>query len=142
MNTIRTKLRKIKYAFRHDFFSIENVVLIVAIFLCFIWTIQAISAMSRNWELSERLSSEKKQLELLSLELEAAELENTYYQTTEYQELIARRDLDKQNAGEHMVVMPENSDAAKNKHKINLSTNTEKQYSNIEKWFKFLFPTY
>ena len=142
MNTIKTKLRRIKYIFRHDFFSIENVVLIVAIILCFIWTFQAIAAMSRNWELSERLTAEKKQLELLSLEVESAELENTYYQTPEYQELVARRDMDKKLAGENMVVMPVNSDAARQKHKLTQSDNTAKQYSNAEKWFRFLFPTY
>ncbi len=142
MNAIKAKLRKIKYIFRHDFYSIENVVLLVAIVLCFVWTFQSISAMSRNWELSERLTAEKKQLELLKLEVEAAELENTYYQTEEYQELVARRDLDKKTSGENMVVMPTNSEAAKSKHKLAQSEDTTKQYSNIEKWIKFLFPVY
>lgn len=131
-----------KYIFRHDFCSIENVVLIGAIILCFVWTFQSISAMSRNWELSERLATEKKQLELIKLEVEAAELENAYYQTEEYQEIIARRDLDKKLAGENMVVMPANSEAAKKKHKTIQTEDSVKQYSNIEKWFKFLFPTY
>lgn len=131
-----------KYIFRHDFYSIENVVLIGAIVLCFVWTFQSISAMSRNWELSERLTTEKKQLELLNLEVEAAELENAYYQTPEYQELIARRDLDKKLPGENMVVMPANSEAAKAKHKTTPSDDSARQYSNMEKWIKFLFPTY
>ncbi len=64
---------------KHDFLTVENVVLIGAIILCLVWTYQSIAAMSRNWELSERLTAERKTLELLNIEVETAELENEYY---------------------------------------------------------------
>lgn len=141
MNKIKTKLRRLNYRIRHDFFAIENVVLILAIFLCLMWTYQSITAMSRNWELTERLATEKKTLELLSIEVEAAELENEYYNTNEYQELLARKYLDKKMSGENMVVMPENSEAAKNKYaRTTQVALEEKDYSNFEKWMMFLFP--
>ena len=98
--------------------------------------------MSRNWELSEQLTAEKKELELLEIEVEAAELENEYYKSEEYQELIARRQLDKKLEGENMVVMPENSEKARNKYKGSTTEVVEKQYSNFEKWMRFLFPNY
>jgi hypothetical protein len=100
-------------------------------------------AMSRNWELSEKLASERRELELMQIETETAELENEYYKSPEYQELLARRNLDKQLPGEKMVVMPENSEEAKNRHKdlIQISI-AEKEYSNFEKWMRFLFPSY
>lgn len=142
MSGVKTKLRQVRYAMKHDFLTIENVVLAIAIILCFIWTFQSIKAMSRNWELSEKLTAEKKELELLEIEVEAAELENEYYRSEEYQELVARRQLDKKLEGEKMVVMPENSEKAKNKYK-NVSVEVvEKKYSNFEKWTKFLFPNY
>lgn len=129
------------YRLRHDFFAIENVVLILAVLLCLMWTYQSIMAMSRNWELTEKLATEKKSLELLNIEVEAAELENQYYATDEYQELMARKYLDKKMSGENMVVMPGNSDAAKNKHKDTRQVVVEeKNYSNFEKWLLFLFP--
>ena len=142
MNKLDTFFRKTKYILRHDFYSIENIVLIVAIILCFFWTIQSINAMTRNWELSERLATERKNLELLSLEVEAAELENEYLKTSEYQELVSRRNLDKKLPGENMVVMPENSDAAKSKHKKAQPENSEAESSNLKKWFRFLFPAF
>lgn len=116
--------------------------LILAIFLCLIWTYQSIVAMSRNWELSERLTTERKNLELVSVEVEMAELENEYYKSEEYQELIARRDLDKKLEGENMVVMPENSDEARNKYKFEQVEVQEIERSNFEKWMLYLLPKY
>lgn len=140
MNGIKTKLRRLKYKMSHDFLSIENVVLAVAIILCLVWTYQSIVSMSRNWELVERLNSEKKSLELAKIEVETAELENEYYKTEEYQELAARKMANKQLSGEHMVYMPENSEVAKNKHKVAEEVKEEKTYSNFEKWMMYLFP--
>lgn len=140
MNGIKTKLRRLKYRMSHDFLTIENVVLAAAIILCLVWTYQSIVSMSRNWELVERLNSEKKSLELAKIEVETAELENEYYKTEEYQELAARKMANKQLSGEHMVYMPENSEAAKNKHKVVEEKKEEKSYSNFEKWMMYLFP--
>ena len=92
--------------------------------------------------LSERLTTERKNLELVSVEVEAAELENEYYRSNEYQELMARKVLDKQLSGENMVVMPENSEEAKQKHKMEEQAAVEREYSNFEKWMMFLFPSY
>ena len=128
------------YKFKHDFLAVENVVLILAIVLGAVWTFQSIRAMSRNWELTERLASERRDLELLRVEVEMAELENEYYKTEEYQELAARKYLDKKLPDENMVVMPENSESARNKHNEIRAEPTEKVYSNYEKWMKFLFP--
>ncbi len=141
---MKSSLRRIKFKLKHDFFTVENIVLVVAIGLCLVWTYQSIAAMSRNWELSERLTEERKKLELISLEVEATELTNEYYKSNEYQELMARRNLDKKLSGENMVVMPENSETAKNKHKDELRTIAveEPEYSNFEKWMMYLFPKY
>ena len=100
--------------------------------------------MSRNWELTERLAAEKKSLELISVEVETAELENEYLKTSEYQELLARKYLDKKMPGENMVIMPENSEEAKNKHLENGTDapQGEKEYSNLDKWMMYLFPNY
>ena len=139
---ICTSLRRCKYRLKHDYLTIENVFLFVAIALCLMLTYQSVVAMSRNWELSEKLRAEKKELELLTVETEASELENEYYRTDEYQELLARRSLDKQFPGENMVVMPENSEEARSKYKEQATEPKEKEYSNFEKWMMYLFPNY
>ena len=142
MNKIKTWVRRAEYRLRHDFLVPENIVLVIAVILCLTWTYQSIVAMSRNWELSERLRAERKSLELLNIEVEAAELENQYYASGEYQELMARRNLDKKTEGENMVVMPENSDEAKNKYQQVTVTEVEKKYSNFDKWMMYLLPDY
>ncbi|MBR3138689.1 hypothetical protein IKG38_01605 [Candidatus Saccharibacteria bacterium] len=142
MNKIKTMLRRLRYKMRHDFFTVENMVLIFAIALCLVWTYQSVAAMSRNWELSERLNKEKRELELAKIEVEAAELENEYYKTDEYQELLARKFLDKELAGEHMVVLPENSEEAKNKFSEVIIEEKETEKTNFDKWMMFLFPNF
>lgn len=140
MNEIKTKLRQLSYKIRHGFLSVENVVLVVAIVLCLVWTYQSILSMSRNWELVERLNSERKALELAKVEVETAQLENEYYASYEYQELMARKLANKQLNGEKMVYLPENTEVAKNKHNVEEVKTQEKEYSNFEKWVMYLFP--
>ena len=113
--SVKDNLRRTKFRLKRDFFTLENIALLLAIVLCLVWTYQSIVAMSRNWKLSETLITEKKELELLNVEVEAAELENEYYKTNEYQELMARKILDKKLSGENMVILPDNSEEAKNK---------------------------
>ena len=144
MSGISDKLRRLKYKLKHDFLSVENIVLFVAIVMCLVWTYQSIEAMDRNWMLTERLNTERKNLQLLSIEVEAQELENEYLKTEEYQELAARKLAGKQLPGEHMVYLPENSDAAKNKHQVKLGevekNDLAEDYSNFDKWMMYLFP--
>lgn len=140
--SVKDNLRRTKFRLKRDFFTLENIVLSLAIVLCLVWTYQSIVAMSRNWRLAEVLITEKKELELLSVEVEAAELENEYYKTNEYQELMARKILDKKLSGENMIILPDNSEEAKNKHKVAKVEKQEKSYSNFEKWMMYLFPNY
>lgn len=141
MNKIGAKWRRFKYWLKHGFLSVENIILVLAIVMCLTWTYQSIKAMSRNWELVERLNTEKKTLELLSIEVEAAELENEYYTSDEYRELAARKFANKQLAGEHMVYLPENSEIAKTKFQEKTAIQQEeKTYSNFGKWMMYLFP--
>ena len=142
MNGIKTKLRRLGYKLRHDYLSVENVVLVVAIILCLFWTYQSISAMSRNWMLSERLTTEKANLALLNLEVETAELENDYFKTDEYQELMVRKYLDKAWPDEKMIVLPDNSEEAKFKFQKKVVKEEQAERSNVEKWMMFLFPSY
>ena len=136
------KLRRFKYNFRHEFLTVENVFLILAIFICLFCTYRSIEAMNRNWELSEKLNSAQKNLELKKIEVETAELENAYYSSDEYQELAARKFANKQLEGENMVYMPENTEEAKNKHADENAKKVEetKEYSNFEQWMMYLWP--
>ena len=138
----RTKLRKTGYWLKHDLFVFDNVVLIVAAICCLVWTWGSISSMTRNWSLAQEVASRQREKALLELEVETLELENEYYLSNEYQELAARKYQGKKLPGETMIYLPENSEAAKNKHKNSESTDAAPdaaEASNLEQWITFLF---
>ena len=138
MNGLKTKFRQFIYVLKHDYLNSSNVIFFIAIVFCIFWTYSSIVAMSRNWKLAEQIASKKKELTMLQLEIETLELENDYYASTEYQELAARAKQNKKLEGENLVILPDNSDYAKNKH-TSSSSSEKTEPSNLSKWLSFLF---
>lgn len=142
MSGIKTKARKTGYWIKHDLLIFDNVILIIAFIFCLIWTWGSISSMSRNWNLAQELMNRRREKALLELEVDTLELENEYYLSAEYQELAARKYQGKMLAGETMIYLPENSEAAKNKHKSDPEADAApaiSEMSNLEQWLTFLF---
>ncbi len=142
MSELKTKLRKVQYWLKHDLFVFDKMVFIVAAACCLAWTWGSIDSMSRNWSLSQELMSRQREKALLELEVETLELENEYYASAEYQELAARKYQNKMLPGETMIYLPDNSEHAINKHKMqdnNEPTITANEMSNLEQWLMFLF---
>lgn len=136
------KIRQARYRFKNEWLTIENVAFVVAIAACLLWTWGSISSMSRNWSLAQELVSKQREKALLELEVETLELENDYYHSVEYQELAARKYQNKMLPGETMVILPDNSEAARTKHSDSANTITSSpnsEMSNFEQWMKFLF---
>lgn len=127
---------------KHELFTFERVILVVAAVFCLAWTWGSIDAMSRNWTLAQELMSRQREKALLELEVETLELENEYYQSYEYQELAARKYQGKMLPGETMIYLPNNSESAISKHKndpSNESTVATTAMNNLEQWLAFLF---
>lgn len=142
MSELKTKLRKVQYWLKHDLFVFDKMVFIVAAACCLAWTWGSIDSMSRNWSLSQELMNRQREKALLELEVETLELENEYYASAEYQELAARKYQNKMLPGETMIYLPDNSEHAMNKHKMqdnNEPTITANEMSNLEQWLMFLF---
>ena len=142
MTELKTKMRKTQYWLKHDFFTFDNVILLVAAVFCLVWTWGSISSMTRNWTLAEEVMNREREKALLELEVATIELENEYYASTEYQELAARRYQNKKLEGETMIYLPANSDAAKHKHDAQTDESTTlvmNDMSNFEQWMAFLF---
>ena len=133
------KVRRATYKMTHDYFSFENVILAIAIALCISWTWRAISSMSRNWELAQRLATREKDLAVTSLEVNNLEAENQYFKTTEYQELAARHQQNKKLPGETLIYLPNNTESAKTKHQVVEESIEEEAPTNLEQWISFLF---
>ncbi len=139
MQKLKTYFRRFCFYIKHNYFSIDNIFFVVAILFCISWTYSSISAMSRNWELSQKIATRKKELTLLQLEVETYELENEFYRSEEYQELSARSKQDKKAEGENLVYLPENSEVAKNKYKETTTSEENAEPSNFSQWMSFLF---
>lgn len=141
MSELTTKFRKLQYWLKHDLFTFERMVFVVAITCCLIWTWGSIDSMSRNWSLAQELMERQREKALLELEVETLELENEYYRSPEYKELAARKYQGKMLAGETMIYLPDNSVAARTKHK-NQNDETDiaaMTMGNFEQWMAFLF---
>ena len=139
MEKVKTKFRRLGYRIKR-WLNQDRMIFVVAIAMCLIWTWGAISAMSKNWELEQRLVSRRQELSLLQLEIDSLELENRYYASEEYQELTARAKQNKLNSGETLVYLPENSNYAKHKYDDTAVAETvTEEPSNFEQWFSFIF---
>lgn len=138
MEKIKSGFRRLGYRIK-QWFSQEHVIFLVGVGLCLIWTWGAISAMSRNWELEQRLTARQNELKVLEVEIEEIELENRYYTSEEYQELAARDLRNKIGEGESLVYLPANSDIAKHKHENIVVEEVVEEQSNFEQWMSFIF---
>ncbi len=142
MTELQTRLRKAQYWLKHELFTFEHVILAVAAIFCLVWTWGSIDAMSRNWSLAQELMGRQREKALLELEVETLELENEYYRSYEYQELAARKYQGKMLPGETMIYLPDNSEAARTKHKTTSADETTiatTTMNNLEQWLAFLF---
>ena len=138
LERVKTLFRRIRYFAKKDIFTFNNIILFAALILCFGWTWGAISSMSRNWNLEEKLKIRQLEAAKLKLEVETLELEQEYYQTDEYKELMARIKSNKMMPGETMVVLPKNSESAVNKYN-ETKTEIPTHRNNFSQWLDFLF---
>lgn len=139
----KINIRKFIYAARHKYLTLNNVVILVAFVIAASWVWGSLGMMQRNYNLQKEVDLKKRQLELVELQRDNLEFQKKYYQTAEYQELAVRESLGLVRPGEKVLILPENSAAAKSADKgddevvVTLS-----QSSNIEQWINFLFGGY
>lgn len=143
----QTNIRKLIYTFRHKYLTFNNIVIAVAFLIAASWIWGSLQVMQRNYGLQKEVDQKKRELELTQLQRDSLELQKRYYQTAEYKELAARETLGLVMPGERVVILPENSQAAKEADaQANKSTvatvSSQNQESNIEQWLNFLFGGY
>lgn len=139
----KINIRKLIYAARHKYLTLNNVVILVAFLIAASWVWGSLGMMQRNYALQKEVDYKKRQLELTQLQRDNLELQKKYYQTAEYQELAVRESLGLVRPGEKVLILPENSQAAKDADKPKAVTvATTAQTSNLEQWVNFLFGGY
>lgn len=138
-------LRKLVYTIRHDYLTFNNLVILVAFLIAAGWVWGSLQVMQRNYTLQKEVDYKKRQLQLTELQKENLELQNRYFTTNEYKELALRDSLGLVMPGESVLILPENSEAAKAsdaKPSVSSSPSTQERTSNLEQWLNFLFGGY
>ncbi|MBC7943478.1 hypothetical protein H7X68_03210 [Candidatus Saccharibacteria bacterium] len=137
----KINIHHIYYQIRHKYLTLNNVVIVVAFAIAASWVWGSLGVMQRNYALQREVDAKKRQLQLAILETSSLELEKRYYQTREYQELAVREDLGLVLPGEKVLVLPINSQAAKDADvpATAKTKSTTTPISNFRQWVNFLF---
>lgn len=141
MDKLKTNIRRVYYHVKHNYFTLNNAVLAIALLIAFGWSWGAVSTMQRNYELQRKVDTRERELRLTELEVQTLEYQSRYYASAEYQELAARQNLDLAAPGESVLILPANSEkAAQYDTEINAVVAHEPVAppSNIEQWLTFL----
>ena len=135
----KINIRRIWYKIRNDYMNVNNVVIIVALMIAagFVWG--SLNVMQRNYKLQKELDDKARELLVVRLDNENAQLEQRYYNTSEYKELSVREKLGLAENGESVLILPKNSDEAKNAdEELEISAIEIPKRSNFEQWLDFL----
>lgn len=115
-------IKRFIYHAKHHYFTMNNVVLLVAGVIAISWAWASVGAVQRNYMLQREVDDKKRQLALAELQTQTLEFEQRYYKSREYQSLEAKRRLGLAEPGEKVIVLPPNTDAAKALDKDNDAT--------------------
>lgn len=142
----KINIRKFIYHVRHKYLTFNNLVILTAFLIAAGWVWGSLQVMQRNYGLQKEVDFKRRELQLAELQKQSLELQQRYYQTDEYRELAAREALGLVMPGEKLLILPANSQAAKDADKkpasANVATTPQDTTSNMEQWLNFLFGGY
>lgn len=142
----KLNIRKFIYHVRHNYLTFNNLVILTAFLIAAGWVWGSLQVMQRNYSLQKEVDYKKRQLQLAELQKDSLELQKRYYETNEYRELAARESLGLVMPGESVLILPDNSEAAKQADAKASRSSTaavpQEQTSNLEQWLNFLFGGY
>jgi hypothetical protein len=137
----KINIRRLYYKLKTDYFTLNNVVILIAFVIAANWIWGSLTMMQRNFSLQKELDDKSRQLIVAQLDTANAKLEQRYYQTDEYKELAVRQQLGLVTPGESVLILPSNSPAVKaaDKAAATKSKITVVPTSNFTQWMNFLF---
>lgn len=145
MSMQKVNIRKFIYHVRHKYLTFNNLVIATAFLIAAGWIWGSLQVMQRNYGLQKEVDQKRRELQLAELQKESLELQQRYYETAEYRELAARESLGLVMPGEKVLILPENSEAAKQadaKKDASVAVIPRESASNLEQWLNFLFGGY
>lgn len=119
----------------------NNIVIAIAFFIGASWAWGSIGMMQRNYALQKEVDAKARTLKLAELETQNLKYEQRYYASSEYQELEVRKRLGLANPGEHVLILPPNTQQAKDADVVatNAPVRTVEATSEFQQWMNFLF---
>jgi len=132
----KLKLKRLIYRIQHDYLTLNNIVIAVAVLIAMSWAWGSIESMQKNYELQRTIENKRQQVEIEKLQVSLLEYESKYYQSEEYQELTLRQRTGKGLPGEKQLITQSFEDAAAAEKP---TPNTVRNDSNFQQWMNFLF---
>ena len=128
----------------HEYGTMNNIVISVALLIAAAWAWGSISTMQRNFALQKAVDAQKRELEIAALEVQKLKFEQNYYGSDEYKDLAAREHLGLAGPGEKVLLLPRNSPAVLQETKAAAQrqaatpTETTVTQTNFDQWMVFL----
>lgn len=137
----KINIRKFYYHLRHDYLTMNNVVVGIALMIGAGWAWGSIGMMQRNYDLQKQLDTKVRQQKLAELETQNLALQQKYYQSGEYQELAVRERVGLANPGEKALILPPNTQSAKDADTVVTGKTPQSAVpvGNFQQWMNFLF---
>ena len=84
MDKVKTQLRRLSYFTKRDFLTVHNIATAAAVILGLVFTYNAVTATTRNWQLEQKLKERSLESAKLQIEVDTLTLEKQYYNTVSY----------------------------------------------------------
>lgn len=127
----------------HQYGTLNNVVMGVALCVAASWAWGTVVQMQTNFAAQKAVDEQERNLQLTELQVAKLKYERNYYKSDEYKGLAARTKLGLVSAGERVLVLPPNTQAVKDQDAADERTasGTVEQSAkgtNLEQWMQFL----
>jgi len=132
-------LRRWYYHARHNYFTTNNLVVVVGLLVAASWAWRSVQAMERNYGLQKEIDYKQRELRLAQLRTAKLQYEQNYFKSDEYKELAVREKLGLVSPGEKVLILPPNSAAASADEKTTANVPQVVPESNFQAWVNFLF---
>lgn len=134
-----TRIRRLIYHVKHNYLTMNNIVMVVALFVAASWAWGSVQAMERNYALQKEVDYKRRELTLADLETDKLRFEQNYYKSDEYKELAVRERLGLAEPGEKVLILPPNSAQASKSDETSTPIPVRVEQSNAQAWVNFLF---